>query len=266
MFKMMGSIRSAPFTEGHPANDPAPAIPYKITALMQNEDFLPLLFEHLVDYGLHDCRRVCRTWYKASKQFPVQLKLATREGLRRINSSWNATSLKLVNRCEMTSDAKLFERLTSLTNLRSLAFNGGALSLDGSGQPYFQPMTGLTELSLESLCQDVTNDARASIKYLTNLTRLVLHCFSCTPSFHPLDELKNIRELDIDIYSFFNGHGACTFPSLTNLTYLKLTDQLPPEALLHPLTVRVLLIACFPNAQEVLFGRKSAASLPASGT
>ena len=197
-----------------------------LTSLLQEKRFLLPIFEQLVDYGLKECRLVCRKWRDASRHFPIELKSKSDEQLRLISGFPNTTSLTADHHPRAMSDKELFWRLARLTNLKSLVFTVDSAQLDRNMKPHIQSMAKLTDLSITTFnVHDHNGAAIASLKYLTNLTRLALHSWSLKLRMKPLAELQNIQALDIDTYNLFNERGECMFPSLTKLTYLRLTHS-----------------------------------------
>ena len=45
----------------------------KLTDLLLRKDILSRVLVHLIDSGLHECRRVCRRWYEVCSKLPVKL-------------------------------------------------------------------------------------------------------------------------------------------------------------------------------------------------
>ena len=207
-------------------NNPRYPISKNLTSLLYNERFLMSIFEHLVDYGLKECRLVCRKWREACKLFPVEIRKIEGDRLRKLWTIPNATSLSVHYRRQTMSDATLFEHLASLTKLRSLVFDGDFIFFGRSAQPYMESITQLTDLTIQYAFSDPTEDSLASLNCLTNLTKLALRNTTWRFGMDPLVGLQNIQELEIEACYLFGEAGACMFPSLTNLTYLKLADNL----------------------------------------
>ena len=68
----------------------------ELADLLSQEDILSKVLVHLVDSGLHECRRVCRKWYEVCNKLPVKLSLSL-HGDRFVDPDRfpNAVSLKL---------------------------------------------------------------------------------------------------------------------------------------------------------------------------
>ena len=202
-------------------------MPSGLTALLADEHFLLTLFEYLVDYGLHDCRLVCRKWNEVCKEFPVAVRCRTRASFQQaMNAFPTATSLSMEHRDVNESVDAVFASLSGLFNLKRLTFGPDSLFFANFVQPYFQSLPQLTDLTLPFAGSEGIGEMIASIRFLTNLTKLVvLSSEGQVPPPAPLPELEKIRELGIDIALLADQHGNSNFPSLTNLTRLDLVSN-----------------------------------------
>ena len=131
----------------------------------------------------------------------------------------NATSVSL-GRSSRIPVRELFERLTSLRCLKSLAFGTGNISHDGRAPPCLQSMAQLTDLCIFDGVHYLSDNLIASVKHLTNLTRLCMHARPTRREIYPFVELQKIQDLDVNAVTLFNKHEEILFPSLTNLTQL----------------------------------------------
>lgn len=213
--------------------------------VLQDEYYLPKILRHLVEDGLHECRRVCRQWYEICSKLPVQLEDVPVDKLPLIVDKFPyASSMSVSRRMECQSDANKHE-----VNPQS----SEALSVEEAVLRYVAPLKSLKHLEvtidsnqslpealeccfrsllhLESLgiCLGQVDGSSVffdHLRLLTNLTCLKLQCETlhyrwelCHPE--PFTELQGIRDLSVPYYLFDVG-GQLMFPSLTNLTRLYL--------------------------------------------
>ena len=202
-----------------------------LTSLLEEEWFLLMVFQHLVQHGLEPYRLVCRKWHDACKQFPVKLKRVGGKELRQtIHSFPNTVSVAMVNSENRISDVEFFQHMAGLTNLESLKLHPIVLLHTGLEQSYFRSATQLTELNLAFVVSDGIEDMLASVDHLTRLTKLrMISGTGRRPTPHVFAKLKTIRELDTDFDLFTDKQGACFFPSLTKLTKLELFSDWKEE-------------------------------------
>ena len=194
-----------------------------LASLLDDERFLLLVFEYLVEHGLQNCRLVCRRWREVCKQFPVKLRDVGTWGLKAMDSFPNATSAS-ARCCRTVPVVELFERLSSLDSLISLTLRFSNPYYDGSVPPCFQSMVQLTYLSIYNGISRLPENLVASVKHLTNLTRLYLHVPPPKLELEPFVELQKIQDLDLNSFTLFNKNEAIMFPSLTNLTRLSFNE------------------------------------------
>ena len=216
---------------------------HPLASLLDEESFLLMVFEHLVDYGLHDCRLVCWRWHEVCQLFPVKLKDITFKQLTTAVASFPRALSLAMNECEENvPDVNFFDCLSALHHMRSLSFWMDSLLLSGHMQPSFQSMAQLTELRIYCYGSRGMHGMIQSIQYLTNLTKLqVLTDEWRPPRMEPFVELKKIRDMKIDFDLFTDEHGMCFFPSLTNLTRLELVAEWE-EQQRHALTTKVCFL------------------------
>ena len=92
--------------------------------LLSQKYFLSKILVHLVDSGLHECRRVCRLWCEVCNQLPVKLSPDLNENAAAVSDIFpNAVSLE-VGRAANVDDGfvetLLASCMSSLRNLRHL--------------------------------------------------------------------------------------------------------------------------------------------------
>ena len=236
----------------------------RVSFLLEDELFLLMVFEHLVDYGLHDCRLVCRRWYAVCQQFPLQLKNVTGDHLEMIGAFPNTTSVSVT---QPIAAIEFSANLVPLRNLKSLSIESGCLFNDLTDTVFFEPMTQLVDLRLECLISDPADTMIASIKYLTNLTRLAVYSGPWISTPVTFLELKKIRELDVCLCHFLDKRGVCLFPSLTSLTRLELSGfQTRNQAPVISLEVSTLTVSEICMTSRCVLNRESVSMLPLLNT
>ena len=204
------------------------ALPASLCALLQEEWFLTMVFHHLVEYGLEDCRLVCRKWRDVCREFPVELAVKTQEQLEQAVTAFpNLVSLSVRDFEDEMKDTDFFSLLAAAPGLRTLNLDVDVLELTGHAQQSFRFVPQLTELHLQVFNVFVALDLLDSVRSLTGLTRLdILLTGWYPPPVEPFVELKEIRNLGISYSLLADTSGAHYFPSLTNLTSVKLVTAL----------------------------------------
>ena len=95
-----------------------------IADLLSQKYFLSKILVHLVDSGLHECRRVCRMWCEVCNQLPVKLKLSLNDNIPAFTDTFpNAVSLeveKVADEDDGFIETMLGSCMSSLRNLRHL--------------------------------------------------------------------------------------------------------------------------------------------------
>ena len=218
-------------------------MPRNLNSLLLEEWFLLMVFEHLVEHGLHDCRLVCRKWYESCQQFPVKLVgVGGIELQKAIEGFPKATSISILDIGNKIPAIDLFRQLSSSNRLRSLTLESGAMLLSGLKQPFFRSVPPLTEMKLSFFTSSGMKDVFTSIDHLTSLTKLKIATSPWIRSLtHTFTRLERVRELDVEFDIFTDEQGACCFPSLTNLTRLDLTSQWRNDDHVVTLTTEVRL-------------------------
>ena len=221
-------------------------LPAGICALLQEEWFLRMVFEHLVDSGLEDCRLVCHKWRDVCQWFPVKLTPKTPEQLEQAMAAFpNATSLTLMFVQGRVKDTTFFTLLSTTHKLTTLEFFAGVLELTGDVRHQFQSITRLRRLTLH--CNRIRGDLRLldSVRYLTNLSSLRISFTDWDPPpVKPFVELKEIRSLKVSSALVVDATGACFFPSLTRLTSLQLSTPPGDAEVEVALSLEVLRFRC----------------------
>lgn len=213
-----------------------------IRALLDDPYYLGLVLGQLVDYGLHECRRVCRKWRDVCYKLPVKLGWVLKENIPAAVARFpNAVKLHSYVESDFTirnayprmsqqsSDQcmSLFSCLRQTRNLENLVIDASARHekwhswnfCDMLG-PHYEKAHWLRtlEISLKLPPEDYRYTC-SQIQFLTNLTSLTVYPGSNLPDTEPFTGLQKIERLEIhDLLT--NSTGQLMFPSLTNLTWL----------------------------------------------
>ena len=194
--------------------------------LKNNEHLLHKILLCMMDEGLHECRRVCRHWRDACGKLPIKSCKSRGAGnlLRVVNLFPEAVSLR-VESSFSGSDVvgrQAIQHLSRLKNLRDLGL--AVLPV----QPDIDSLTALrsTKESLRSFDVAVDqkgtlNDVVRVLRLLTNLEKLRLRvCCNIQTDLDPVNELRGLKHLCINLIAMVNSRGELLFPSLTRLTHL----------------------------------------------
>ena len=203
--------------------------------LLDDEYYLQKILACLIDYGLHECRRVCKKWYEVSKKLPLKLERVQVGHVPRIAEAFpNAASVSVgLSYCDVVGRgsedqqlagicADVLNHLASLNNLKAFSVicygccYGGAELLG----PSLMHFDNLNSLRLDFYSMKAACDLYSQIRYLTNLTSLESN-FSGSGELavDPFTELKKIQRLEVP-HHLFNNDGRFMFPALTNLMHL----------------------------------------------
>ena len=218
---------------------PPPLSPGPLALLLDDEYFLLQIFRCLVDYGLQECRLVCRKWREVCQQIPVSLSWIDPRNLSATLSQFpSAVSLSTnadvryglaeVDRAPRLgyafSDLPLFRRLQSLT------LHIEQLPAQACYHSFLQSVKQLTSLRLITDSHIISTNLYSSLSCLTNLTLLELNVwFDDQQDISPLTNLSKIRDLELGCDLFMSAEGRLMFPSLTNLTRLAFVDDIFPH-------------------------------------
>ena len=200
--------------------------------LLSQKYFLSKILVHLVDSGLHECRRVCRLWCEVCNQLPVKLSLVLNENVAAVSDTFpNGTVSLEVGRAANVDDGFLETLLGScMSSLRNLTH----LTLDRCIEwPLFLERLELGSESLPALMSlDVilTDSLDHSIfldflRCLTGLTALAItRILGDVQDSDPITEIQNLKSLTVTFPFLANRNGQLLFAALTQLTRL---DILP---------------------------------------
>ena len=210
-----------------------------LCSLLENDYFLSKVLEHLVDDGLHECRRVCQRWRSICGSLPLKLCLYGPEKLAATSELFpNTTSVSF---CATSNDQSAeIGQLVSFRQLRYLRFGVGwnsNLLLFSSLLPSFECLQSLSVLPGRRHTRAEQPELRelySSLGHLTNLTELNLKLNGCDVlvDFQPLTQLTKIRSLSLIRAPFYNSEKQLLFQPTSNLTSLDLLPffDVPNEA------------------------------------
>lgn len=220
------------------AND-VETVDHNLASLLDLDFFLLMVLKHLVDDGLHECRRVCRRWREAVSQLPVKLTLHAPDWLPSAQAAFPAagslrcvqelTSMDVALRSQISCHCHSFDlngamlqQILSFRQLEKLAMycweRDGLLAFEMS----FASLTHLKSLEL-TLMSGVCTFQQCSrcFRNLSQLTHLALGLSN--RSMHdaqPITELTNLQSLALHPDMIAKTDGALLFPCVPNLTKL----------------------------------------------
>ena len=207
--------------------------------LLLQEPFLTRILVHLVDSGLHECRRVCSTWYRVCNLLPVQLRL-----------NWNADIASVPEKFPnilslATKETHVLRRffveeqiLPCISRLRHITHLGLAWLTEwptvekiGTRLPCLQ--------SIRSLSVTFRNahsflDFLATLSHLTRLVNLTMSGSSdANAHLEATMKLPSLRSLSAAPPFLFDTNREMLFDSLRQLTRFELLSEYPRGLLGH---------------------------------
>ena len=202
--------------------------------VLKDEYLLSRVLGHLVDDGLHECRRVCRKWRDVCSLLPVKLVDVRRSRFRdvaRIFPYAASVSVTVGNECN--SD-ELCECISSFTRIKHLHLREHELYVDSLLAPRLDIQSLLSHVpflsQLESLTtSSVTMDYEPWFwmvrEHLTNLTHLEIGGDRSIDweNMDPLPETHKLKSLSIRANRLLNSKGMSIFPPSENLTRLEVS-------------------------------------------
>ena len=188
------------------------------------------IFNHLLDYGLRECRLVCRKWYAVCQLFPVKLRNVSIENLDALALGFpNTISLKMEPSYWDDDLSECAKRLAAFPNLQHVQWTVRDLWDGRRSGAIFEPLHKLKHLDLTLEDYSLTPEEYSSLRFLTSLTKLTLIRYNnarqAEENVAPFAELREIRELRISGSLFVAQNGMGQFPALTNLTALDLRSE-----------------------------------------
>jgi len=198
--------------------------------LVNSEYYLEKFLGHLVDYGLYECRLVCRKWYDVCSRLPVKLKDVPVTKLPVLVDRFpNAVALSLHDSIEWNHETEeVIPSLARLTGLESIELHGVSGDHEDEFVSFYnllgealQSWHDLHSISIRWLWNDKAGLCLYSrLSHLTGLTRLHFPDGWEQPVSDPYTDVRNIEDLAIE--SVCLESGQLVFPSLTHLTRLEM--------------------------------------------
>lgn len=235
------------------AHPPKSSEERRLDKLLDDEYYLLLILAHLVDDGLHECRRVCRKWYKVCNELPMRIRVPEEKISLALDRFPNATAVSGVKDCRdeaseiaQRSDlqgvdlsASWLSCLSQLRRVQSLKLKFRYLAFSSLETLHLRPLLD-ESLECRQMCQQLCAleislpldliekmDLFSGLRNLTNLTKLALFnkeylseedFLMDNLSIEPFTELRKIE--DLHILMLTNSENRLMFPALTNLTRL----------------------------------------------
>ena len=200
------------------------------TLLEHDEYLLHKVLVHLVDDGLHECRRVCRFWRKVCSTLPVKIRQMLPDAVPVVLRNFpNATSLVVRSAILRENDATRYgiSLLPRLRHLRRLHLScRDSEAIPAGRQWWLGSMDSLSHLSLGIESQMAYRNAIEAIRKLTQIESLRLDfLYPVQLDPHPITEVQRLKFLSAPFNVLVNEDGELLFPSLTQLTELKSTSN-----------------------------------------
>ena len=198
-----------------------------LSELLENEWFLRKVLAHLVDDGLHECRRVCWKWKIVCDALPVKLGHLSPENMS--DAAKRFPNARSVGNSIAPMDSNVEETLECATRFRELERLSLAC-LDDKPSPEklsscFRSLSSLSALEIDWDYRDSCSDFLTCLGSLTNLTSLKVETNSyLDPILCSFTELKRISRLHLEFSLFLTADNRPVFPSLANLTHLSLRE------------------------------------------
>ena len=220
-----------------PRTDASPRQTCLGEVVLKDAYLLPKVLEHLVDDGLHECRRVCRKWRDVCSLLPMKLvdvRAPKFRDVARLFPYATSVSAAVVDR-ECNSE-ELREFICSFTCIKHLhlRYVREGLTLFDSPQldiwslPSHAPfLSQLESLTLRSLIMDCEPWIWMVREHLTNLTHLEIDgdCSIDWVNADPLPETHKLKSLSIPANYLFNYEGMLVFPPSETFTRLEVNPD-----------------------------------------
>ena len=201
-----------------------------IADLLSQKYYLSKILTHLVDSGLHECRRVCRLWCEVCNQLPVKLGLCLNDNITAVSDTFPNGTISLEVR-EAVADVDtgfvetwLASCMSSSRNVRHLVLRRTVewpLLLDKL-EPNKEPLQSLLSLTVKLTKQLNHSAALDFLKFLTGLTGLKI-TGEPIPDVHHLDpitEIRNLKSLTVSLPFLAKEDGQLYFAASSQLTRL----------------------------------------------
>ena len=201
-----------------------------LSGLLDQEYYLVKILPHLIEDGLHECRRVCRKWRDICDQLPVHLGRIDIMEIRGAAGLFpNAASLRcpvetIHSGARFTEDLGAFDQLKHLTLVYTrdrIEPSGNIDPVPENRQIFPQPLETLVSLDVRKMPTKWSQCFYAFLRGLTNLTSLKLKSFRPEDApQQPFWELQSLEELAVGLQFLANRDGSLLFPTLPKLTNL----------------------------------------------
>ena len=204
----------------------------KLGDLLSQEFYLSKVLIHLVDSGLHECRRVCHKWYEVCNKLPVKLCLSLHSDCYFDPDQFpNAVSLKLSNDISCNSaviENHLLPCLAKLNRITHLELSMTHWPLVHFRQDSLAALRSVRSLSLTLRTDSVCFDSLETLRCLTDLTALKLDNVGVLGivDVAPITEIKELRELSAKLCFLFNRESEFVFGTQTQLTRLEVRKDI----------------------------------------
>ena len=200
-----------------------------IADLLSQKYFLSKILVHLVDSGLHECRRVCRLWCEVCSQLPVKVSLALNENVSAVSDIFPNAAVSLEVRADAADEHDGFVEtllascMSSSRNVRHLVLRRTVewpLFLDKL-EPGSESLSSLLSLTVK-LINELNHSATLDfLKFLTALTALTLEGEpEDVHHLDPITEIRNLKFLTISLPFLAKADGQLYFAASTQLTRL----------------------------------------------
>ena len=204
----------------------------KLGDLLLREDILSKVLVHLVDSGLHECRRVCRKWYDVCSKLPVKLSFSPRDD-RCIKPDLfpNAVSLKLTDKdfcCSADIKKHLpryLSKLNRITHLELYIVQWPLIQFQQKSMATLYSVRSLSVIAWE--IGPFFIDSLETLQRLTGLTALeLLIRYNNVIDAAPITEMKELRTLKASSCFIDNRNKEFIFGTQTQLTKLEIVHEL----------------------------------------
>ena len=193
--------------------------------LLSQEDILSKVLVHLVDSGLHECRRVCRKWYEVCNKLPVKLSLSLHSDCYFDPDQFPNAVSKLSN--DISCNSAVIENhrlpcLAKLNRITHLEFSMTYWPLVYCQQDSLAALRSVRSLSFTFRTDSVFFESLETVRCLTDVTALKLDKVGVfeIPAVAPITEIKELRELSAKLCFLFNRENEFVFGTQTQLTRL----------------------------------------------
>lgn len=224
--------------------------------LLQDDYFLLKILTLLVDDGLHECRRVCRKWYKVCNELPVAVNVPNDLIPVAVDRFPNATAVSgAIGCCSRGKQGLQFPKpggdelvipwfscLSQFKRLHGLKLSFDCKYCDGLGMNAFHFMLDetpdsnqmcqqLCSLEISARCASIRmTDLFSGLRRLTNLRKLCLEGRIGDLTIEPFTELRKIEDLRIR-RMLTNSDGELLFPVANKLTHILFCERSDLEVL-----------------------------------